>query len=151
MEFIDYYQLLGIEQTASEDEVRKAIRATRKRFRQLEGSPDLDQRSMAEKKIAQIAQAEKTLTDRLHGRNTTPVIHRIKRPHNISRLTLSRSGAIMGICSRMLVSTGSTETPAAPPSRSKRPRKHSMTILSHGTCAVSSNATRRITTMLTMP
>uniref|UniRef100_UPI00359C67C5 tetratricopeptide repeat protein n=1 Tax=Bifidobacterium adolescentis TaxID=1680 RepID=UPI00359C67C5 len=63
MEFVNYYELLGIEKSASEDEIRKAIRTVRKRFRQLEGSPDLDQRTMAEKKIAQIAEAEKTLTD----------------------------------------------------------------------------------------
>ena len=63
MAFVNYYELLNIQQTADEETIRQAIRTTRKRFRQLEGSPDLDQRSMAEKKIAQIAEAEKTLLD----------------------------------------------------------------------------------------
>ncbi|RSX54298.1 molecular chaperone DnaJ [Bifidobacterium goeldii] len=63
MAFVNYYELLGIEQNADEETIRKAIRTMRKRFRQLEGSPDLDQRSMAEKKTAQISEAEKVLLD----------------------------------------------------------------------------------------
>lgn len=63
MAFVDYYELLNIKQTADEDTIRKAIRTARKRFRQLEGSPDLDQRSLAEKKTAQISEAEKVLLD----------------------------------------------------------------------------------------
>lgn len=63
MAFVNYYELLGIEQNADEETIRKAVRTMRKRFRQLEGSPDLDQRSMAEKKTAQISEAEKVLLD----------------------------------------------------------------------------------------
>lgn len=62
-EFVDYYELLGIDQNATEEEIHKAVRNTRRRFRQLSGSPDQDKRSRAEKVINQLAEAEKILGD----------------------------------------------------------------------------------------
>ena len=58
MTFIDFYELLGIEQSADEQAIRAAIRKTRGRYRQQAGSPSLEQRSKAEQVLAQIAEAE---------------------------------------------------------------------------------------------
>ena len=63
MALVNYYELLGVAQNADEDTIRGAIRKTRKRFRQLEGAPDVNQRQLAETKMTQIADAEKTLLD----------------------------------------------------------------------------------------
>lgn len=63
MSLVNYYELLGVEKTADEGAIKEAIRKTRKRFRQLEGAPDMNQRQMAETKMTQIAEAEKTLLD----------------------------------------------------------------------------------------
>ena len=55
----NYYEELGISETSSLDDVKKSIKSNRKRYRQLTGSPNIDQRSMAERKMEIIAQAEK--------------------------------------------------------------------------------------------
>ena len=55
MSLVNYYELLGVEKTADEGAIKEAIRKTRKRFRQLEGAPDMNQRQMAETKMTQIA------------------------------------------------------------------------------------------------
>ncbi len=61
---IDYYQLLNISPDATEAEIKKAIRQQRAKFRRrVDSSPDIDTRSMAEKKVEQIGEAEKILTD----------------------------------------------------------------------------------------
>lgn len=54
----DYYKLLGVAQDADEHSIRTAIRTTRGRYRQQAGSPSLEQRSKAERVMAQIAEAE---------------------------------------------------------------------------------------------
>lgn len=59
--FVDYYELLGVERQASRTEIEEAVRATRKRYRRLEGSPDQAQRANAERMMALLAEAEKTL------------------------------------------------------------------------------------------
>ena len=59
MSFVNYYEELGIERTVSLEEVKQSIKANRKRYRQLTGSPNIDQRSMAERKMNIIADAEK--------------------------------------------------------------------------------------------
>ncbi|TQL69076.1 hypothetical protein FB381_2977 [Nocardioides albertanoniae] len=58
MTFIDFYALLGIEQSADEQTIRAAVRKTRGRYRQQAGSPSLEQRSKAEQMLARIAEAE---------------------------------------------------------------------------------------------
>lgn len=63
MAFVDYYELIGVPQDADAETIKTAIRKTRKRFRQLSGAPDVNQRQMAETKMTQIAEAEKTLLD----------------------------------------------------------------------------------------
>lgn len=63
MAMVNYYELLDVPQNAEEDTIKTAIRKTRKRFRQLEGAPDVNQRQLAETKMAQIAEAEKVLLD----------------------------------------------------------------------------------------
>lgn len=60
---VDYYDLLGIDRQASETEIEQAIRATRKRYRRLEGSPDQAQRASAERMMGLLAEAEKVLLD----------------------------------------------------------------------------------------
>ena len=59
MSVINYYEELGISETSSLDDVKKSIKSNRRRYRQLTGSPNIDQRSMAERKMEVIAQAEK--------------------------------------------------------------------------------------------
>lgn len=59
MTVINYYEELGIDSTASLDEIKKSIRSNRRRYRSLTGSPNIDQRSMAERKMALLAEAEK--------------------------------------------------------------------------------------------
>ncbi len=63
MAAVDYYELLGIDPSADPDQIRVAIRKTRGRYRQQAGSPNLEQRSNAERMIALIGEAEKALTD----------------------------------------------------------------------------------------
>lgn len=61
---IDYYQLLNISPDATEAEIKKAIRQQRAKYRRrVDSSPNIDTRSMAEKKVEQIGEAEKILTD----------------------------------------------------------------------------------------
>jgi len=61
---IDYYQLLNISPDATEAEIKKAIRQQRAKYRRrVDSSPDIDTRTMAEKKVEQIGEAEKILTD----------------------------------------------------------------------------------------
>lgn len=40
----NYYEELGISETSSLDDVKKSIKSNRKRYRQLTGSPNIDQR-----------------------------------------------------------------------------------------------------------
>lgn len=63
MNVVNYYELLGVPQNADAAAIKDAVRKTRKRFRQLEGAPDVNQRQMAETKMTQIAEAEKILLD----------------------------------------------------------------------------------------
>lgn len=63
-EFRDYYELLNIKKSASEQDIRTAVRTLRKRYRLLEGSPDQEQRANAERIMALLDEAEKTLLDR---------------------------------------------------------------------------------------
>lgn len=61
---INYYELLNIEQDATEAEIKKAVRQQRAKYRRrVDSSPDIDTRSVAEKKIDQIGEAEKVLLD----------------------------------------------------------------------------------------
>ena len=63
----NYYEELGISETSSLDDVKKSIKSNRKRYRQLTGSPNIDQRSMAERKMEIIAQAEKVFEKKYDG------------------------------------------------------------------------------------
>lgn len=40
-EFVDYYEILELEKNAPIEEIEEAIKKTRKRFRRLEGSPEI--------------------------------------------------------------------------------------------------------------
>lgn len=60
MPTIDYYELIGVDNTADDAAIKAAIRKTRGRFRMQQGSPDLDQSSRANRTIAEIAKAEET-------------------------------------------------------------------------------------------
>ena len=60
----NYYEELGIESTSSLEEIKKSIKANRRRYRSLTGSPNIDQRSMADRKMVILAEAEKIFSDK---------------------------------------------------------------------------------------
>ncbi len=60
---MDYYKLLEITRTASEDEIREAIKKQRRNWNQRANSPKAEIRAQAEKNVAQIREAEKILLD----------------------------------------------------------------------------------------
>lgn len=63
MTVVNFYRELGIEPSSDLDAISTAIRENRRRYRQLAGSPKLEQRSLAEQKIKMLAEAEKRLSD----------------------------------------------------------------------------------------
>lgn len=60
-EFVDYYELIKVDPQADTATIEQAIRGVRKRYRNLEGSPDLTQRSAAERMMVMLSEAEKVL------------------------------------------------------------------------------------------
>lgn len=63
--FLDFYQLLEISRTASEAEIRDAIKSGRKQATFRQNHPRQEKRAEAEQKMSNIAKAEKTLLDGL--------------------------------------------------------------------------------------
>ena len=63
MDFNDYYDILKIDDSAAESEIKVAIRKTRSRYRNLTGSPNKEQARKAEHMIDVLAEAEKVLYD----------------------------------------------------------------------------------------
>ncbi len=59
MEFKDYYSALGIDRTASEDEVRKAYRKLARKYH-----PDVSKEADAEKRMRDINEANDVLRDK---------------------------------------------------------------------------------------
>lgn len=59
----NYYELLEIPATSSDDDVRKAIRDQRKRWSQLQGHPKLEVQHEAQLKVRELTEAEAVLTD----------------------------------------------------------------------------------------
>lgn len=59
----DYYRLFEIARDADEAAIRAAIKAARKRWRQLTGSPDKDRARLAEQRMEQLEAAETILLD----------------------------------------------------------------------------------------
>lgn len=56
---VNFYEELEIDSTASLEDIKKCIKSTRRRYRSLTGSPNIDQRSMAERKMVILSEAEK--------------------------------------------------------------------------------------------
>ena len=71
MDFNDYYDILKIDDSAAESEIKVAIRKTRSRYRNLTGSPNKDQARKAEHMIDVLAEAEKVSTILLPEPTTT--------------------------------------------------------------------------------
>lgn len=59
----NYYELLEIPATSSDDDVRKAVREQRKRWSQLQGHPKLEVQHEAQLKVRELTEAEAVLTD----------------------------------------------------------------------------------------
>lgn len=59
----DYYTLFEIDGSADPDAIRAALKAARRKWRQLTGSPDKERARMAEQRMEQIEAAETTLLD----------------------------------------------------------------------------------------
>lgn len=63
MEQKNYYELLNVDANSTQEDIERAVRVMRKRYRQLVGSPDQQTRLNAELIMAQLAEAEETLLD----------------------------------------------------------------------------------------
>ncbi|MGO2049635.1 MAG: J domain-containing protein [Microbacterium sp.] len=59
----DLYEILGVAHGADEEAIAAAVRTSRKRWRQLTGSPDRERAHLAEERMAQLELAETTLLD----------------------------------------------------------------------------------------
>lgn len=59
----NYYATLGIDRSASDDEIRVAVREQRRRWTKLQGHPNLERRYEAELQVRAISEIEATLTD----------------------------------------------------------------------------------------
>lgn len=58
-----HYSVLEIEQSASDEQVRAAVRQQRRRWMQLQGHPKLETRQEAELRVREVSEAEAVLTD----------------------------------------------------------------------------------------
>jgi len=61
--YVDFYDILEIPETASEDEIRKALRQQRQVWVKKQTTSDLGKRQRAEIRVAQLDEAERTLLD----------------------------------------------------------------------------------------
>ena len=59
----NYYAILGIDRSASDEEIRIAVREQRRRWTKLQGHPNLERRYEAELQVRAISETEATLTD----------------------------------------------------------------------------------------
>lgn len=67
----NYYEILGIESSADEETIRKAIKDVRRKARQKTGSPVPIERRSAEALMEQLDSADRILLIQLNARNTT--------------------------------------------------------------------------------
>lgn len=72
-----HYSALEIEQSASDEQIRAAVRQQRRRWMQLQGHPKLETRQEAERRVREVSEAEAVLTDptrrRAYDLTLTPV------------------------------------------------------------------------------
>ena len=59
----NYYAVLGIDRSASGEEIRTAVREQRRRWTKLQGHPNLERRYEAELQVRAVSEIEATLTD----------------------------------------------------------------------------------------
>lgn len=63
LEFVDYYQLLSVAETADDEAIKKAIREERRTWNKRAGQADPIKRGQAEQRIRDLAEAERVLLD----------------------------------------------------------------------------------------
>ena len=72
-----HYSALEIEQSASDEQIRAAVRQQRRQWMQLQGHPKLETRQEAERRVREVSEAEAVLTDptrrRAYDLTLTPV------------------------------------------------------------------------------
>lgn len=101
MVFIDYYKELGISDSSSLAEVQASIKENRRRYRTLTGSPNIDQRSLAERKMVIFNEAEKIFSSELSKQTYDSELDAFRR-NNGKESDLDNSTNINGTVDELL-------------------------------------------------
>ncbi|MBC7595649.1 MAG: DnaJ domain-containing protein [Kineosporiaceae bacterium] len=75
-----HYSALEIEQSASDEQIRAAVRQQRRRWMQLQGHPKLETRQEAERRVREVSEAEAVLTDTTRRREYDLTLTPVPQP-----------------------------------------------------------------------